>query len=46
MVLLIVGAALTALLPVYAPLIKKIDTNINVEGNMDMKAIDLSGEDA
>ena len=45
MILLIVGGALTALLPVYKPLIKKINTNIDVAGNADMKAIELSGED-
>ena len=46
MILLCVGAALTALLPVYKPLIKKINTSIDVAGNTDMKAIDSSGEDA
>ncbi len=46
MILLIIGAALTALLPLYAPLIRKINTNIEVAGNTDMKALDLSGEDA
>ncbi len=46
MILLIIGAALTALLPLYAPLIRKVNTNIEVAGNTDMKALDLSGEDA
>ncbi len=46
MILLIIGAALTALLPVYTPLIKKINTNIDVAENTEMNAIDLSGEDA
>ena len=45
-VILGIGAALTALLPVYRPLIKRIDTSIDVEGNADMGAIDISGEDA
>ena len=36
--------ALTALLPVYTPLLKKINTNINVEGSGDMAAIDISQE--
>ena len=45
MILLIVGGALTALLPVYAPLIRKINTNIDVAENTEMSAIDLSGED-
>ena len=46
MILLIIGAALTALLPVYTPMIKKINTNIDVAENTEMSAIDLSGEDA
>ncbi|MBQ7520937.1 MAG: hypothetical protein IJU12_11505, partial [Clostridia bacterium] len=40
------AAALTALLPVYAPLLRKINTNIEIEGNKNMGAIDISGEDA
>lgn len=46
MVLLIIGAALTALLPLYRPLIKKINTSVAVEGNENMGAIDISGEEA
>ena len=46
MVLVIIGTALLALLPVYAPLIRKINTNVDVAGNSDMAAIDISGEDA
>ncbi len=45
-ILLIVGAALTALLPVYKPLIRKINTSVAVEGNEQMGTIDISGEDA
>ena len=45
-VLLIIGAALTALLPVYRPLIRKINTSVAVEGNEQMGTIDISGEDA
>ena len=45
-ILLIIGAALTALLPVYKPLIKRINTSVAVEGNEDMGEIDISGEDA
>ena len=45
-VLLMIGAALTALLPVYRPLIKRINTSVAVEGNEEMGAIDISGEDA
>lgn len=44
--ILIVGMALVALLPVYSKLIKKINTNIDVEGNSGMGKIDISGEDA
>jgi glucan phosphoethanolaminetransferase (alkaline phosphatase superfamily) len=45
MVILIVGAALTALLPVYAPLLKKVNTSIEVAGNEEMAALDLRGQD-
>ena len=45
-VLLVIGAALTALLPVYRPLIKRINTSVAVEGNEGMATIDISGEDA
>ncbi len=38
-------AVLVATLPVYAKLLKKINTSIDVEGNGDMEAIDISGED-
>ena len=44
MIILIVGLALTALLPVYKPLLKKINTNVEVEGSGDMAAIDISQE--
>ena len=46
MILVIIGAALLALLPAYSPLIRKINTNVEVAGNSDMAAIDISGEDA
>ena len=45
-ILLGVGVLLTALLPVYAPLIKKIRTSVRIEDNGAMGAIDISGEDA
>ena len=41
---LIAGLGLTALLPVYGPMIKKINTNIAVEENRDMGTIDLAGD--
>ena len=44
--ILAAAAALTALLPVYTPLLRKINTNIEIEGNKGMGAIDISGEDA
>ena len=44
-IILIVGMALVALLPVYTPMLKKINTNVNIEGNNNMTAIDISGED-
>lgn len=40
-----VCAVLLATLPIYAKLLKKINTSIEVEGNGDMDAIDISGED-
>ena len=46
MILVIIGAALLALLPAYSPLIRKINTNVEVAGNSEMAAIDISGEDA
>ena len=46
MILVVIGAALLALLPVYTPMIRKINTNVEVAGNSDMAAIDISGEDA
>jgi hypothetical protein len=45
-VILVIGLVLVALLPVYSKLLRKINTNIEVEGNRDMGAIDISGEDA
>lgn len=46
MILVLAGAALLALLPVYAKLLRKINTNIDVAGNTGMTAIDISGEEA
>jgi len=43
-IILIVAVALTALLPVYKPMLKKINTNVNIEGNQNMGAIDISQE--
>ena len=42
---LVVAAVLIALLPVYTKLLRKINTSIEVEGNADMGAIDLAGDD-
>ena len=44
-VVLVVAIALTALLPVYSKLLRKINTNIEVEGNAEMGEIDLAGDD-
>ena len=41
---LVVAAVLIALLPVYTKLLRKINTSIEVEGNADMGAIDLAGD--
>jgi hypothetical protein len=46
MILIIASAALTALIPVYGKLLRKINTNIEISGNTGMTAIDISGEDA
>ncbi len=43
-IILIVCIALVALLPVYGKLLKKINTSIDVEGNEDMAAIDLTSD--
>ena len=45
-VILAVGIALVALLPVYSKWLRKINTSIEVEANEGMGAIDISGEDA
>ena len=46
MIIVLAGVALLALLPVYSRLLRRINTNIEVAGNSNMTAIDLSGEDA
>ncbi len=45
-VMLIISLALVVLLPVYSKLLRKINTNINIEENGGMSRIDLSAEDA
>ena len=45
-IVLCIGLGLTALLPVYGPMIRKINTNVQVEENGEMETIDISGEDA
>ena len=45
-IILIVGVALVALLPVYSKALKKINTNVDVADNAGMGTIDISGEDA
>ena len=42
--ILLIGAAAAAFLPLYAKLIRRIRTSIDVEGNEDMAAIDIAGE--
>lgn len=44
-ILLAASAALTVLLPLYAPLIRKINTSVEVSGNEQMGVIDIAGED-
>ena len=45
LVFLCVVVVLLATLPIYSKLLKKINTSIDVEGNENMAAIDISGED-
>ena len=45
-ILVIIGSALFALLPVYSKLLRKINTSIEVAENSNMGTIDISGEDA
>ena len=45
-IILVIGVALVALLPVYSKLLRRINTSVEVEGNKEMGAIDISGEDA
>lgn len=44
-ILTCVSILLIATLPLYSKLIRKINTSIEVEGNEDIEAIDISGED-
>ncbi len=44
-VCIVICAVLLLTLPVYAKLLKKINTSIEVEGNGEMDIIDISGED-
>lgn len=44
-VFIALSAILLITLPLYAKALKKIDTSIDVEGNGEMAAIDISGED-
>lgn len=44
-ILVAICAVLLAALPVYAKLLRKINTSIDVEGNGEMEVIDISGED-
>lgn len=45
MIIVIVGVALAVLLPVYAPLIRKINTSVEVEANENMGEIELDNSD-
>ena len=44
-IILAVAIALTVLLPVYSKLLRKINTNIEIEGNADMGEIDLASDE-
>ena len=43
-VILIIGAALAVLVPWYGKLLRKINTNVNIEGNSEMAAIEIVGQ--
>lgn len=43
-ILLGISALLVAFLPLYRPLLKKINTSVEVEGNDDMEAIELEAD--
>lgn len=43
-ILLLVGVVLTALMPVYTKLLRKINTNVDVAGNGEMQAIDIAND--
>ena len=45
-VILLVGVALTVLMPVYSRLLRRINTSVVVEDNGKLDEIDISGEDA
>ena len=44
-IILLAGVVLTALLPVYSRLLRRINTSVSVEDNGKLDAIDISGED-
>ncbi len=44
-IVLAIGAALVALRPVYAKMLRSIKTSVDVEDNSGMGAIDISGDD-
>jgi len=44
-IILVVGAALSVLVPWYGKLLRKINTNVKIEGNSDMAAIEIEGND-
>ena len=44
-IILAVAIVLTVLLPVYSKLLRKINTNIEIEGNAEMGEIDLAGDE-
>ena len=45
LVVLAVALVLTVLLPVYTKMLRKINTNVEVEGNAEMGEIDLAGDE-
>ncbi len=44
-IFLAISCALTALMPVYSKLLKKINTSIDIDGYSNMQAIDIDGDE-
>ena len=43
--IIVIGAILSMIVPVYGKILRKINTNVKIEGNSDMAAIEIEGND-